>query len=566
MKHLVSNTRLLLLGLLMFFVSGAWASNQWHDLQIFVTLHDNGDADILEKREMSIDGEGTECYIVIGNLNGSQIKNFSVTDETGREYINEGSWNVNRSRQQKANRCGIVSKGSGGYELCWGLGNTGERTYIVSYTVTGLVRSYTESDGFNFMFLAQDVKPSPESADIEIKMAGHPEGFSPDSTKIWAFGFPGSIDFEEGLVVASANEALTPSNYMVVMMELEKGVLHPQMEGNGSFKDVRKKAFEEGPGGKSSYKEETYWDKVKRSFADVTTIFLFLVIAGVMGLLGWIRISRRRERKKLEKSVDWYRQVPTDPNLVRANSIMEAYKFGGKENLDNLMSAMILRMIRTSTLRIENHYLEPTGFKKLIGGEGKYQDCIVLGDFDENNRLLSTSAMRKLYNIFLQAAGDDRILQPKELTRWMHRNEDEVMNFVNALKPNVSIKECRNNIEEVKQIFGLKKFLKDFTLANERHISEVNLWNDYLVYATLFGIGDQLLRDMQKINPEYLKMNEVIRNMTDKTVLPTFTAAALQSTHSVKHSVESRNSGGGGSSSIGGGGGFSGGGSGGGVR
>ena len=101
MKHLVSNPRLLLLGLLMFLVSGSWASNQWHDLQIFVTLHDNGDADILEKREMSIDGEGTECYIVIGNLNGSQIKNFSVTDETGREYINEGSWNVPSAKSQR---------------------------------------------------------------------------------------------------------------------------------------------------------------------------------------------------------------------------------------------------------------------------------------------------------------------------------------------------------------------------------------------------------------------------------------------------------------------------------
>ena len=566
MKHLVSNTRFLLLGLLMFLATGAWANAQLNDLQIHVTLHDNGDADILEKREMSIDGEGTECYIVIGNLNGSQIKNFSVTDETGREYINEGSWNINRSRQQKANRCGIVSKGSGGYELCWGLGSSGERTYIVSYTVTDLVRSYTESDGFNFMFFAHNVKPSPESADIEIELEGHPEGFSPDSTKIWAFGFPGSIDFEEGSVVASANEALTPSNYMVVLMELEKGVIHPKMSGNGSFKDVRKKAFETGPGGKSDYKEMTWWDKTKNQLENVVVYLFGLFIAGLVGLAGWVGISRRKERKNLEKNVDWYRQVPTDPNLIRANSIMEAYKFAGNGNRDNLISAMILRMIRTSTLRIENHYLEPTGLKKLIGGEGKYQDCIVIGDYDEQNRLLNTSAMKRLYNIFLQAAGEDRILQPKELKKWMSRNEDDVMKFIEALKPNVSIKECRRNIEEVKQIYGLKKFLNDFTLANERHISEVNLWNDYLVYATLFGIGDQLMRDMKKINPEYLQMNEITRNMTDQTVLPVFTAAALQSTHSVQRAVNSRNSGSGGSSSIGGGGGFSGGGSGGGVR
>ena len=61
-------------------------------LQIDVILRDNGDADVREVRQMEIDSEGTECYIVIGNLNGSDIKDFSVTDETGKEYVNEGAW------------------------------------------------------------------------------------------------------------------------------------------------------------------------------------------------------------------------------------------------------------------------------------------------------------------------------------------------------------------------------------------------------------------------------------------------------------------------------------------
>ena len=95
------------------------------NLNIQVALHDNGDADITELRQMSIDSEGTESYIVIGNLNGSEIRGFSVSDESGRTYTNEGSWNIHRSRQQKAGRCGIVTK-SDGYELCWGLGESGE--------------------------------------------------------------------------------------------------------------------------------------------------------------------------------------------------------------------------------------------------------------------------------------------------------------------------------------------------------------------------------------------------------------------------------------------------------
>ena len=49
------------------------ARPQLQNLDIRVVLSRNGDARITETRQMSIDSEGTECYIVIGNLNGSEI-------------------------------------------------------------------------------------------------------------------------------------------------------------------------------------------------------------------------------------------------------------------------------------------------------------------------------------------------------------------------------------------------------------------------------------------------------------------------------------------------------------
>ena len=117
----------------------------------------------------------------------------------------------------------------------------------------------------------------------------------------------------------------------------------------------------------------------------------------------------------------------------------------------------------------------------------------------------------------------------------------------------------------MRKVFGLKKFLEDFTLANERHLSEVALWNDYLVYATLFGIGDQVMKDMKQLNPEFLNMSEITRNMTNRDIVPNLMAATYLGSRDVVKAT-SRSSGGGGSSSFGGGGGFHGGGSGGGVR
>ena len=59
---------------------------------------------------MTVGSEGTECYIVIGNLNGSEVNGLSVTDETGLDYNNIGSWQVDCSRDWKAGKCGIVTE------------------------------------------------------------------------------------------------------------------------------------------------------------------------------------------------------------------------------------------------------------------------------------------------------------------------------------------------------------------------------------------------------------------------------------------------------------------------
>jgi uncharacterized membrane protein len=91
-----------------------------------------------------------------------------------------------------------------------------------------------------------------------------------------------------------------------------------------------------------------------------------------------------------------------------------------------------------------------------------------------------------------------------------------------------------------------------------------------MIYATLFGIADQVIKDMKKINPEYFNMDRVAAQMADGITLPTINSA-LQSSYTRaymnKVNREQRAAGHGGHSSWGGGGGgFSGGGGGGGVR
>ena len=90
----LSKSKVVLL-LMLLASTAASARPQLHDLSIRVVLSKNGDARIIETRQMSIDSEGTECYIPIGNLNGSEVRDLTVTDESEQSFTNIGSWDIN---------------------------------------------------------------------------------------------------------------------------------------------------------------------------------------------------------------------------------------------------------------------------------------------------------------------------------------------------------------------------------------------------------------------------------------------------------------------------------------
>ncbi|MBQ4276690.1 MAG: DUF2207 domain-containing protein, partial [Bacteroidaceae bacterium] len=246
--------------------------------------------------------------------------------------------------------------------------------------------------------------------------------------------------------------------------------------------------------------------------------------------------------------------------LQEANNILNAYRYFGSD-YNNLLSACILRLINIGAISIET----------TTGKDGKPTQNFVVHDLPDEPK--QERLVEMIHNIFRQAAGDDTILEPRELRTWMQSRENQSVTdpFVQALHTQSYIfkytsAEARQSVQ---QLFGLKKYLKDFSLLNERHVGELSLWKEYMIYATLFGIADQVIRDMKRINPEYFNMDDIANQMADDMTLPTIYSTFHNSTSRAwmsKAEREARASGRGGRVSFGGGGGFSGGGFGGGVR
>jgi uncharacterized membrane protein YgcG len=516
----------------------AVADTELTDLRISVMISDNGDAAVTETRRMHIDQENTECYIAIAQLDGCTIDNLKVTDEHQHIFQILPQWDVNASRSEKALRAGIVSKGDG-VEICWGLGDEGERTYIVEYAVRGLLRSYDDTDGFHYRFVADKLNQPPRHAEVTIGRVG--TALSKESVRFWSFHHHGNISLRDGMIVAEADGPLGEYDAITIMMEADKGVFHPWRTGLGEFAGIKEQAFKNSDYGPS------LMDRLRNVGSWAIGI---LALCGCLAAMLWSPLKTWRFRRRVMKGDDWWRELPFDGNLQKANQVINAASYS-TANTRNYIGASVLRLISMGALKVVP---SPRGRGQLLA----------IGRLPERYDARLTTQLRQLHDVLAEAAGDDGILQHKELKYWLRKNRKKIEPFMEGATKAVSTSDFDRQLDECRHVFALRRMLKDFTLASERHVAEVYLWKDYLIYAELFGIAKQVRKDMQAINPDINNLNDVYRAMFDADTLSPVVYSTWQA---VKSSSESsRNSGGGGSSSYGGGGGFSGGGSGGGAR
>lgn len=535
------------------------AANNVSDMDISVTVNDDGSAEITQVWEGDFDS-GTENYIPI-NTGDIGISDLRVSDEDGAYRITD-NWDIDASFDEKARKCGINSTNTG-VELCFGISHYGHNVYTITYRVTDFIKSYTDYDGTNFMFVNPDMSTFPTDARINITLAnGQP--FGEENAAIWAFGYNGEVHFSNGAITAYTNRALHGSEHMIVMFRLSKGIICPTANENISFDDVKDTAFEGSDYGYDSY--DSYDDYEEAGLLE--TVIGFLILAGVFALFIWfisLFVRRARDIKKFCAEAQYYRDTPNGGNIEMSYYLSQNFSITSEESL--IIGALMLSMINKGCL-------EPLTAEK-IGFFGKVKQSVDLRLVHEPD----TAAESRLYALLRAACGDDGILQEKELENYSYNHPKRIEEIMDGAKANGEIAfinkggfsgRAGNTIKslsetgrnELAQVAGLKKYLEEFSLISEREIKETIIWQDYMVYAALFGIADRVIEQLRNLYPDRLPEFE---NYNRNIIIA---AGYCHSMHSSAQRAmqQQRTEGLGGSASFGGGGGFSGGGSGGGSR
>lgn len=523
---------------------GVFAANRVPEMEIDVALRSDGSAQITQIWNADTD-EGTEFYLARNDSGYLSITDFSVSDNNGTYTLVE-DWDVKASFEEKASKCGILETDEG-VELCWGISQYGENRYVIQYVVQGLVGSFSDADGFNHCFV-EEMSFFPTSVELTIRnQDGTP--LQDDICDIWGFGFQGQVAFEDGVIRAWTDSPLESGQHMTVMVALEKGVLTPERSEEVSFETVKDRAF-----AGSDYEEDLTLDEA----LFILCIFAVPVVLVILANIVSKKLTAAKNNRRMEK-VGYFRDTPNNGNLN------VTYKLGLCSGLcqeDALLGAYLMRLVSQGCLESTEDSLDEESVRLRLNHPPKsgnaYEDV--------------------LYTILEAAAGAEGILDPAELQHYCTRNYVPLSRFmescrkdgVQALARGGCLKrgvlEHPNQLtalgqKELDQIFGLKHFLLDFSLINERGVRETVIWQDYMVYALMLGIADKLESQIRELYPEQLPQVEQYRRYVHCTGY--YNGVMFGAYSRERQRQMARSSGSGGRASFGGGGGFSGGGGGG---
>lgn len=552
-------------------ISNCSASNSISSISMDIYVDKNGNANVKETWQATLT-DGTEGYKPYYNLGTSEIKDYQVTMD-GKNYTSLASWNTNASFSDKSYKSGLHSINNG-VELCFGISSYGTHTYMMTYTITNFVSSLIDADMAYWTLIPYELSSKPSQVDIKIYSD---EAFL-DTLDVWGFGNYGGLAYvSDGAIYMSSEGKLESNEYMTILVKFPKGIFEPKNHIEKDFDYYLNMAKE----GSKAYKPSV-WQKIINIFFIILPFLIFGIIFVVVIITtvresGCIKIGNKKlyfgEKKKLPKELPYFRDIPCDKKLDYAYWISRAYNL--TKNQTDVIGAYLLKWINQDYITVEK--VVKNGIFK-----DKEDHHLILKPIKD---LSLTGEELKLYEM-LFIASKDGVLKPNEFSKWCGKNYEKIFDWFDDLLDQAS-RELETNghfkeisykkmgmtlqnqtiddviYEEAKRVKGLKSFLNDFSMIKDRSSIEVKLWQEYLMYAQIFGIAKKVAKEFKELYPD------VITDTSYDTIIfvHTMSYTSMNSAQSARSRAQSYSSGGGGFSSGGGGGGsFGGGGGGGGFR
>lgn len=520
-------------------------ANAINKIKMNIHIDKNGDANIVETWDVNINN-GTEGFKPYYNLGKSEIKDFKVSlNDQLFSYSN--NWKSKNTLDDKAYENSIINI-LDGKELVWGLSDYGRNTYLLQYTITNFIAKTNDADMIYWTLIPHDINQTVRNVKITIT-ADH---YIENTVDVWGYGNYGGLSYVADGKIEMEKTNLTKDEYMTILVKFDQDTFYNSNYLNNDFDYYLDMSKE----GSVEYKESTIQQKV------ITTLFMLLQASIILGSMYFLikqqysKMPFRTKKKKSFKNINYFREIPFGDDLLKANFVAQGYSLSTVDT--RIIGALMLKFINVGL--IEMH-------------PGRKKELIVHDDYVHT---LSDNE-QELYNM-IRDASKNNILKQRDFNKYADKNYQQVRDWFEKIINDERIKLAEQGLlikqkhhyrdterlfNEGEKLAGLKKFLKELSSIKDKRTIEVKLWEEYLMYAQIFGIAKQVSKELRHLYPEVI--TEEISS--SYILVDSMSRSYTRSANTAYQRAQNYSSGGGGFSSGGGGGGsFGGGGGGGGFR
>ena len=541
-------------------------ANTISSIDMDIVLDQFGTATVTETWKANV-SQGTEGWHPYYNLGKSKISVVSASMD-GAEYQVVNSWNEGASKEGKAYKAGIYEVDSNEVDIVFGVTSYGNHVYKIVYKITNFVSNIEDADLVYWQLFPYDF--SAEPGNVTIKISGYYE--YPDDLPVWGFGMYGALCYvKDGAIYMNSEGKVDSDQYLTLLAKFPKGKFETTSRYTESF-DHYKDMAEDGaevyvPDNDSDFNFGEFL-----SFLFYFIVFLIPIIIAVFKAAG-SKYGYKDNKVINKKEVPNFRDIPCNKDIYYANALISLNGFGYKES--NILGAIILKWVKEDRITFKNEK------KGIFNKETSSIDMTKDSTFENPKE-------EELFNL-MRAASGDGVLEAKELEKWCKNHYSKYLNLfksilndkISSLKTEghiytrTSKQECKyKNVmddtiyKDSVELYGLKKFFDEFTRMKEKETLEVKVWDEYLMFAYLFGIADKVAQQLKNLYPEQLQqLQEQGLDINTVYYINHISSSSVHAASAARAAAESYSSGGGGFSSGGGGGGsFGGGGGGGGFR
>lgn len=410
------------------------ADNNLNSIEIDIELTEDGSAIVNERRQMTID-EGTEGYIEMNNLQDSELISFSVD---GFEYNSD--WDSSDSREEKEGLYGVIEDGDD-LELVWGLGEYGERTYELTYTLSNVVRNLEDGQALLWNF---DTFLGTPTDNLTLTLDS-PLGLTQENTNFWGYGFRGDLQMEGDQIVWRSEESLDSGNDVTLMLQFPPEFFNASQSVDMTLEEQREMA-----NAGSSYAQADEDGGISTNWI-LGLIFAFA--GGVTALISGLIYSYYRKVNKLKKQ---HNSTLTGRDRVKKNTgikRMELADYGDdianvayllqelmSGHFEDYFAAYLLKWLQEEKIDIETITTKKTF-------STKYTTYIHIHNYAEEKAKSNVSFHQWVSNppedarfedgmwlMLLDAADNHGEIDSVVMTEWGKENADLVTKFSDYLK------------------------------------------------------------------------------------------------------------------------------------